>query len=444
MAIEPRALARTWGPRAGFFDQQPEEDHEGCCFQLLGSVAVVTIDGPIERRGGWWYDGFESVSTRFARALADERVQSVLLRINSPGGVVSGCFETARRMRAAAAQAGKPVVAYADESAYSAAYALASVAEKIVLPASGGVGSVGVIQTLYDESKANELMGLRVEVVTSGERKADGHPDVPLTKDVIARVEARVEQLAQLFAELVAEHRPGMTAASVRALQAACLYGADAVAKGLADQVGTLESAIALCLQLSAGRGPDPIEVNRMKAINATLGLPEAASEGEACAAIAAHQQLVTATGKATPSEARGQIEAWKASASRAEQLSARVAELEAKAEQGEREALIKQAEEEGRLPPGNEALHALARELPLAAARTMLAALPKLVKTRAVATGAKTPITASLAGANGLTAEEERLCASAGVTPEEFLARKNARAKAQKSPAAESADEQE
>lgn len=241
LALLPEALRASHGPTAGLWD---EDDTEAWTpyERTPSGVAVLRIEGPLMQRGGWFFDGYESIAEDFAQACADPKVTAILLRINSPGGVVAGCFEAVRSMRAMAAQAGKPVTSFADESAYSAAYALACVGSTILLPPSGGVGSVGVIAALESCAKLNERMGLDVRVIKSGAQKGDGHPDTPITDDATARLQARVDDLAGQFATLVGACR-GLAPERVLGLDAGCLYGADAVTQGLADGVCSLAEA---------------------------------------------------------------------------------------------------------------------------------------------------------------------------------------------------------
>ena len=171
LAMEASALPRMWSP---WSDEDDEEDE----FLRFGDVAVVCIDGPLSQRGGWFFDGYESVADRISCALECDEIKAVVLKINSPGGVVAGCFETVKALRAGKT---KPVYAYADECAASAAYALACVADQIWLPASGMVGSVGVIGVVEDYTEAMAMHGVRVAVLTTGARKADGNPAVALT-----------------------------------------------------------------------------------------------------------------------------------------------------------------------------------------------------------------------------------------------------------------------
>lgn len=207
-----------------------------------GRYAVVTISGPLMQRATWW-DGYDAITERFCEALTTSN--GVLLKIDSPGGMVAGCFEAVRSMLAAKKASGKPVVAYVDEQCCSAAYALATVADAIVLPPSGSIGSVGIIATAAEMSQALKASGIRVAVVTSGARKADGHPAVPMTEAQIARLQADVNALADQFFGIVGAAR-GMSVDAVRALEAGVFLGANGVAVGLADVTGNAADALAL------------------------------------------------------------------------------------------------------------------------------------------------------------------------------------------------------
>lgn len=247
-ALEPHPVARARGPRAYYPGDVP--GGLGSFTRASGGIAVIEIDGPLQQRA-CWFDGYDAIRARFGAALVDPAVRGVALRLNTPGGVAAGCFEAAAAMRRMADDVGKPVWAFADESAYSAGYALACVADKIYVPRPGGVGSVGVVTCLYDLTKMNEQAGIRVVVLTSGERKADGNPDVLLTGDQIARWQTRTMELANQFAESVAASRK-MTAEDVLALQAGVFYGDAAVTAGLADGVSSWDEFIRMLEEKAA------------------------------------------------------------------------------------------------------------------------------------------------------------------------------------------------
>ena len=201
-----------------------------------GGIAVVCIEGPLEHHAGWFFDSYDAIVKRIENALKDENVKAVVMEIDSPGGDASGNAEASKKIRRMSAQYGKPVYAYSNESCYSAAYGLACGAEEIWLPKTGGVGSVGVIATTSDRTKANEKSGNIIELITSGKRKADGHPDRPMTDEIRATIQGRVDDLAHQFFKLVANARH-TTPEAVEALEAGVFLGKRGVAAGLADGV---------------------------------------------------------------------------------------------------------------------------------------------------------------------------------------------------------------
>lgn len=270
LALDPAWLARVaQGTPLAFWDDEDETAEDSDClpYVLARGVAVYDIDGPLSQRGWYCFQGYDSIARDLETMLDDPRVRSVVLRINSPGGVVAGLFEGTRRMRAMVEASGKRVTAYADESAYSAAYALACVADEIVLPETGGVGSVGVIGSLYSEAAALAAAGIDVRVLTSGREKADGHPETPISDEAVARTQARVSELAAIFHREVAARR-GLTPEAVKALEAGVRYGAAAVASGLADRVGSFEDVLA-GLRPALTTPKDPTMKTRTRVIRA-------------------------------------------------------------------------------------------------------------------------------------------------------------------------------
>lgn len=423
LALEPSALGRLYGPRLAV----PLPYGLAPVGVGVGSVAVVTIDGPLRRGGSDWCDGYESITSRVTAALAAPEVRAVVLRISSPGGVVAGCFEAVRAIRDAKARAGKPVVAFADEECYSAAYALACAADKICLPPSGRVGSVGVMQTLTDMSQALAAEGMRVQVVTSGAQKADGHPAVPLSDEVLARTQAVVDALAGQFAALVGEAR-GMSAAAVLALQAGCFLGADAVTAGLADRVCNLAGALGYAADLAAARRPAARPVGgKMLSVLTALGLAPDATEAEATRAVAGLRSQLSSlealTG-ATGPEALGVIHAWKASHGRVEAVERELAAQAKAREAQERASLLDGAVADGKLSPAERSAYDAKpelRDLPLAAVRAIVATMPARVAVASVVTGPAPDAAA------GLSAAELAAGARFGLTPAELSASKAA-----------------
>lgn len=197
-------------------------------------VAVVKIMGPIEHHESFWSDSYHAIRDRFDAALATAP-KAVLLYINSPGGLVEGCFELVEHMRAESARTGIPLYAYGEGMLCSAAYAIASAASKIGASKSTMVGSIGVIDCLVDASGMDEAWGVKYRLVTSGARKADGNPHQPIDDGAVLATQQRVDDLAALFFGLVGDARPGLGADGARALEAGVYIGARALSMGLLD-----------------------------------------------------------------------------------------------------------------------------------------------------------------------------------------------------------------
>lgn len=137
---------------------------------FVDHITNTHVDGVTSQREGDRYDGIRAC---FLQALNDSEVKAICLDIDSPGGEVAGCFDLVDEIYAA--RGSKPVWAILSESAYSAAYALASAADKIILPRTGGVGSVGVIVMHVDWSQKIKNDGLQVTIITYGDRKAESN-----------------------------------------------------------------------------------------------------------------------------------------------------------------------------------------------------------------------------------------------------------------------------
>lgn len=305
--------AATDSGTAGYFG-----DAEGAYSVDADGVAHVRVEGPLAQRAWscWMFggDGYDAIESRVRAALDDPRSRSLVIEYDSPGGEVAGCGVCADAIRAAADASGKPVVSYVGELAASAAYWLASAADAIVTPASGVLGSIGVIATRIEEGPRGD--GRKVHLITSGARKADGHPTVPLSEEELAATQEKINAWADVFAGAVAARR-GMTREAVRGLEADVFIGADAVARGLADRVGNLSSAVTMARELATTRRSK----QAMKAVNKALNLSEDSAEPVAVAA----------------------IEGLKAQAEHAKQLEAQLAKVES--ERAAREAAEAEAD---------------------------------------------------------------------------------------------------
>ena len=219
--------------------REPARDSRARGYELVEGVAVIDISGTLVQKLGTLRPysgmmGYDGIRQNVLTALADPDVKALALDIDSPGGEVAGCFDLVDTIYKG--RGDKPIWAILDEAAYSAAYAIASAADYITVPRTGGTGSIGVIAMHIDWSEAISKAGAKVTIITHGARKADGHPEIPLSDEALANYQSDIDSMGELFVETVARNR-NMAASKVRDMQAACFLGTNGVSQGLADAV---------------------------------------------------------------------------------------------------------------------------------------------------------------------------------------------------------------
>ena len=122
--------------------------HGEAPYPVVDGIAVIEISGVLIHRGGWigqssGQTSYEGIAAQVEAAASDPSVRGLALEIDSFGGEVAGVFDLADRIRAL--RATKPVWAFVAEHAFSAGYALASQADRILLPRTGALGSIDVV-----------------------------------------------------------------------------------------------------------------------------------------------------------------------------------------------------------------------------------------------------------------------------------------------------------
>lgn len=216
-------------------------------YRTAEGIALIPVLGTLVQRG----DSMDALSglTSYGRlasqlqaAMDDTRVGGILLEIDSPGGEANGAFDLQGKIRAAAAK--KPTWAIANEQAFSAAYLLASGAERMFVPAPGMVGSVGVVMLHVDQSQRDAKQGLVYTPIFAGSHKVDFSSHAPLSEDALASAQSEVDRVYEMFVGAVADGR-GIDAQVVRDTQAALLNPAAALTAGLIDGIQGFDETLA-------------------------------------------------------------------------------------------------------------------------------------------------------------------------------------------------------
>lgn len=241
--IDGRSLdASQLRQRAGMWDDAPPKTARDM-YEVSRGVATLHIDGPLVHKLGGVEPycgmiGYDQIDRILADALANKEVGAVLLDIDSPGGEVAGCFDFARKLRGLTVAGGgeKPIIAFANEMACSAAYAIACSCDAVMTTETGITGSIGVWTMLVDMTKGLSKNGIEVTMIRAGERKARGGPYEVADEETFAKLQGWVDDTWMIFAEHVAATR-GISAEDVIGLQGEWFTGPEALEIGLVDAV---------------------------------------------------------------------------------------------------------------------------------------------------------------------------------------------------------------
>jgi protease-4 len=154
-------------------------------------------------------------------------------------------------------EAGKPVVAFFEDTAASGGYYISAPADRIVAMPDTITGSIGVIAVVPDLSGLYEKIGIRYQVVKSGEFKDMLSSDRPMTPEERAILEQVIQAAYDEFVQVVADGRH-LPVERVRALADGRIYtGRQAVELGLVDELGGYRDALAVAGRLG-GLGSEP------------------------------------------------------------------------------------------------------------------------------------------------------------------------------------------
>ncbi|WP_265042228.1 S49 family peptidase [Wolbachia endosymbiont (group B) of Melanostoma mellinum] len=200
---------------------------------------IIPIHGILTKKSEAFDDilgmtSYNQIEAQITQAIEDSDIETILLDIDSPGGEVNGVFDLADFIYNAREK--KRIIAIANDDAYSAAYAIASSAEKIFLTRTSGVGSIGVIASHIDQSRFDEKQGIKYTTIFAGSRKNDLNPHEPVTSESLGSLQKEVDRLYEMFVQLIARNR-GLSIEKIRSTEAGLYFGEKAVEIGLADGV---------------------------------------------------------------------------------------------------------------------------------------------------------------------------------------------------------------
>ncbi|MCX7424411.1 MAG: S49 family peptidase [Planctomycetia bacterium] len=229
--------------------------------EIIRGVAVVDVAGLLTKRPSSFsllFDGTstEQVTEAVAKAASDDRVKSIILRIDSPGGSSAGLAEAADAILAA--RAVKPVVASVCGLCCSAAYMLASQAGQIFAHRMDLVGCIGSKMMLYDFSKMFTEAGIRAVPIDTGPYKSAGEPGTEITPAHEAYFQGIVDHFFGDFIQSIVRGRRMPESAVRKVADGRVFVAGEALKLRLIDGIQSFDSTLAR-LQDGAGSTKYPV-----------------------------------------------------------------------------------------------------------------------------------------------------------------------------------------
>lgn len=212
---------------------------------IQDGVAILPVSGVITGRmdfltyilGG---TALDILAKDFRVALENSEVKAIILDFDSPGGIAVGPAEMADMIYNA--RGTKPIISYVGRNCCSAAYWLASAADKIVVHSSAMLGSIGVVSAVPVQEQPDES-GTKCYQIVSSNAKAK-RPD-PRTEEGISTIKQELDALEQQFIGSIAKFR-NIPEEKIRTDfgNGGVVIGHEALSRCMADELGSFESIL--------------------------------------------------------------------------------------------------------------------------------------------------------------------------------------------------------
>ncbi len=185
-------------------------------------------------------------------AREDDQVKALVLRINSPGGTVTGSDLLYDEIRRFKQERKVPVVAQLMGTAASGGYYIALAADEIHAQRTTVTGSIGVIFSGFNLAGLMEKLGIENQTIKSGGFKDAGSILRRMRPEERAQLQSVIDDLYARFVEVVQAGRKKLTVEQVRALADGRIYSAtQALELGLIDEIGSLDASLRRARELA-------------------------------------------------------------------------------------------------------------------------------------------------------------------------------------------------
>ncbi|MCB1191699.1 MAG: signal peptide peptidase SppA [Leptospiraceae bacterium] len=219
-------------------------------------ILVVPIDGIISDEvpsNIWGMKGDSMIAktvSMLKKASQDSKIKGVILKIDSPGGTVTGSDQLYKEVLGFKKQTGLPIVSLFVKIAASGGYYVAMASDYIVAEPTNITGSIGVVMQNLNAKEGLEKIGVKDQSIVSGKNKAIGSAFREMTPEQQQILQSVVTDLYSRFFEVVTKGRKNLTADQIRPLADGRIYTAKQAEKnGLVDKIGYLEDAVTSVMQ---------------------------------------------------------------------------------------------------------------------------------------------------------------------------------------------------
>ena len=204
-------------------------------------IAVITVEGMIMSNR----DGY--IARQIRQAMRDDKVKAVVVRVDSPGGTMSGSDYYLHLLKQMKSKRNIPVVVSMGPIAASGGYYISMIGDEIYAEPSTLTGSIGVIAALFDASELLKTIGVEMNPVVSGPYKTMGSIAKPMTEEERALFQRLIDDNFDRFKEVIREGREHFANNPEELDQVATgqIFTAnDALANQLIDKIGFIDDAI--------------------------------------------------------------------------------------------------------------------------------------------------------------------------------------------------------
>ncbi|MHC4293212.1 MAG: signal peptide peptidase SppA [Planctomycetota bacterium] len=291
---KPRKKGRIWRVLFGIFFSLSILGNVFLFLMLIVLAAIVTsgsagllrenvlIKGPstskivvINLRGMIMGQAARDIREQIEAASENRYVKGLILRVNSPGGTISGSDQIYHEILQYRQETGKPVVAYMEGMAASGGYYTSVACDKIIAEPTTITGSVGVIMSYFVMEELLEMkLGIEPVIIKSGLRKDWPSSFQKPTEEQLKYLDEKLIQPAyERFVNIVADGRPTLSIDDVKRLADGSIYGAqEALDEEMIDGIGYFEEAVEMVLSMAGISNAQVVEYQRPLSLMSLLG----------------------------------------------------------------------------------------------------------------------------------------------------------------------------